>query len=90
MTNEEIDDDFIAALLEGVFLDDEPGIICASSAEQLGPKQLKMSITTGKYHQVKRMIVAAGNHVNQLHRIQVGAFCLPADLAVGAWRNFEP
>lgn len=89
-TSEDIDHHFIDTLLEGVLLDDEPGVICAKRAEQLGPKQLKMSITTGKYHQVKRMIAAAGNHVSKLHRIQVGALCLPADLTVGAWKSFVP
>ena len=37
----------------------------------------------GKYHQVKRMFAAAGNHVEQLHRIGIGNLLLPADLPPG-------
>ena len=45
-----------------------------------------MTIDEGKYHQVKRMIAAAGNRVESLHREAVGSLVLPADLAPGQWR----
>lgn len=41
----------------------------------------------GKYHQVKRMVAAAGNRVEKLHREQVGGYALPETLAEGAWRG---
>ena len=43
-------------------------------------------ITEGRYHQVRRMFAAVGNHVEALHRDRVGGLELPADLAAGAWR----
>jgi 16S rRNA pseudouridine516 synthase len=84
-TSADFNQKLIDTLLEGVHLHDEPAAIRASSAIQLGPKQLRMGITTGKYHQVKRMIVAAGNHVDKLHRVQVGDFHLPLNLKLGQW-----
>ena len=45
-----------------------------------------MTIVEGRYHQVKRMMAAVGNHVVQLHRIQIGAYSMPTDLAEGQWR----
>jgi 16S rRNA pseudouridine516 synthase len=48
-----------------------------------------MTLTEGKYHQVKRMVAAAGNRVETLHRSRFGALSLPADLAPGQWRWIE-
>ncbi len=45
-----------------------------------------MTLLEGRYHQVKRMLAAAGNPVVGLHRSAVGALALPADLAPGQWR----
>jgi 16S rRNA pseudouridine516 synthase len=47
---------------------------------------LKLTLTEGKYHQVKRMLAAVGNRVEGLHRSQIGGLTLPADLAPGQWR----
>jgi 16S rRNA pseudouridine516 synthase len=77
-------------LLEGVDLDDEPEIIYASKANLLGNGRLELGITTGKYHQVKRMVAAVGNHVEALHRRVVGPYELPTDLAVGSYIEVDP
>jgi len=45
-----------------------------------------MTIAEGKYHQVKRMLAAAGNRVEKLHRVAIGGYTLPADLLPGSWR----
>ena len=45
-----------------------------------------MTLTEGRYHQVRRMFAAVGNHVTALHRDRVGGLDLPADLAAGAYR----
>lgn len=45
-----------------------------------------VTLTEGRYHQVRRMFAALGNHVTMLHRDRVGALELPADLAPGQWR----
>jgi len=45
-----------------------------------------MTLTQGKYHQVKRMLSAVGHLVVQLHRSQIGQLRLPEDLLPGQWR----
>jgi 16S rRNA pseudouridine516 synthase len=47
---------------------------------------LRLTLTEGKYHQVKRMVAAVGNRVEALHRSRIGALDLPTELAPGAWR----
>jgi 16S rRNA pseudouridine516 synthase len=76
----------IQRLLAGVTLDDDPRPVRAAACEQTGPCQLRLTLTEGKYHQVKRMVAAAGNRVEQLHRSRIGGLVLPADLAAGQWR----
>ncbi len=73
-------------LLGGVQLNDEPAPSVALACELPDPLTLRMTIDEGKYHQVKRMIAAAGNRVESLHREAVGSLVLPADLAPGQWR----
>jgi 16S rRNA pseudouridine516 synthase len=46
---------------------------------------LRLTLTEGKYHQVKRMVAAVGNRVEALHRSRFGPLALPADLAPGQW-----
>ncbi|MET0545968.1 MAG: pseudouridine synthase [Caulobacterales bacterium] len=45
-----------------------------------------LTLHEGRYHQVRRMFAAIGNHVEALHRDQIGGLDLPDDLAAGAWR----
>lgn len=80
------DADLCAKLLAGVVLDDDPRPVRAAACELDDPLHLRMTLTGGKYHQVKRMVAAAGNRVEALHRSQIGGLRLPPDLAVGQWR----
>ena len=48
-----------------------------------------LTIVEGRYHQVRRMFAAVGNHVTALHRESLGGLSLPADLAPGQWRLLE-
>ncbi|MEN9902000.1 MAG: hypothetical protein RL651_664 [Pseudomonadota bacterium] len=77
-------------LLAGVLLKDEEETIAADACRLLDPRVLEMTITQGKYHQVRRMIAAAGNHVNALQRTAVGELDLPEDLAPGEWQWLDP
>ncbi|MBI2308321.1 MAG: 16S rRNA pseudouridine(516) synthase [Rhodocyclales bacterium] len=79
-------DEQIAALLAGVRLDDEPAPVAAAGCERLGEREILLTVTEGKYHQVKRMVAAIGNRVEALCRVAVGGLALPEDLAVGRWR----
>ena len=73
-------------LLKGVVLDDDPAPVRAAACEAVSATHLRLTLTEGKYHQVKRMVAAVGNRVEGLHRSQVGSLVLPADLAGGQWR----
>lgn len=83
------DDTMLEALCAGVTLHDEPRPIQALAARRLTSTQLELTIAEGKYHQVKRMIAAAGNRVEQLHRAAIGGYALPPDLAPGAWCRLD-
>lgn len=74
------------ALLAGVVLHDDIAPVAALACDAPGSHQLRLQIAEGKYHQVKRMVAAAGNHVTALHRSAIGGLRLPADLAPGEWR----
>jgi 16S rRNA pseudouridine516 synthase len=78
--------DQIERLLAGVVLDDDPKPVRAAACVQTGERCLHLTLTEGKYHQVKRMLAAVGNRVEGLHRLQIGGLVLPADLAPGQWR----
>ncbi len=81
-----VDDSQVASLLAGVKLIDEDARVRAAACEATGPNALRLTLTEGKYHQVKRMVAAIGNRVETLHRSAFGALDLPADLAPGHWR----
>ncbi|MEJ8821019.1 16S rRNA pseudouridine(516) synthase [Variovorax humicola] len=81
-----LDDAQVQKLLAGVVLDDDPKPVRAAACEAVGPLHLRLTLTEGKYHQVKRMVAAVGNRVEALHRSSIGRLALPADLAPGQWR----
>jgi 16S rRNA pseudouridine516 synthase len=70
-----------ALLLEG---EDKP--LAPAVLETLSARTARLTITEGRYHQVRRMFAAVGNHVEALHRDRIGALDLPEDLAPGALR----
>jgi 16S rRNA pseudouridine516 synthase len=77
-------------LLAGVVLSDGPAAVRAAACEITGTHALRLTLTEGKYHQVKRMIAAVGNQVAALHRSRVGPLSLPAQLAPGQFRWLTP
>lgn len=85
-TAEKVSQDQVARLLAGVVLDDDPAPVAAAACVITSEYSLSLTLTSGKYHQVKRMLVAAGNHVTALHRSRIGQLRLPGDLALGEWR----
>lgn len=76
----------VGRLLEGVVLDDDPKPVRAQACEAVSELHLKMTLTEGKYHQVKRMVAAVGNRVESLHRSAIGGLSLTAELRPGEWR----
>ncbi|AKJ30497.1 pseudouridine synthase [Caldimonas brevitalea] len=84
-TADPITDRQMAQLLAGVVLHDDPKPVAAAACERVAERHLRLTLTQGKYHQVKRMLAAAGNEVVTLHRSRFGALELPATLAPGQW-----
>lgn len=81
-----LDERQVKKLLEGVVLEDDPKPVRAAACEAVDSHHLRLTLTEGKYHQVKRMVAAVGNRVEGLHRSQIGGLRLPDDLAPGQWR----
>lgn len=86
MTSEAVTPEQVQRLIAGVVLDDSPDPVRALACELAGQRALQLTLTSGKYHQVKRMLAAVGNHVESLHRSRIGRLVLPHDLAPGQWR----
>ena len=68
-------------MLEG---EDKP--LSPAELEVVSPTEALLSVTEGRYHQVRRMFAATGNHVEALHRERLGGLALPDDLAPGEWK----
>ncbi len=81
-----LNDKQVSQLLAGVVLDDDPKPVRAAACEAVSEFHLRLTLTEGKYHQVKRMVAAVSNRVEVLHRSQIGGLRLPDDLAPGQWR----
>jgi 16S rRNA pseudouridine516 synthase len=80
-----LDEKQINRLLAGVVLDDDPQLVRAAACEAVTEFHLRLTLTEGKYHQVKRMVAAVSNRVEALHRSQIGQLRLPDDLLPGHW-----
>jgi 16S rRNA pseudouridine516 synthase len=78
--------DEVACFASGTLLlesDDKP--LLPAELEVLGPRHARLTLHEGRYHQVRRMFAAVGNHVDALHRSRIGGLALD-DLAEGQWR----
>ena len=85
-TRHPLDAKQVDRLLTGVVLDDDPEPVRAAGCEIVDDHHLRLTLTEGKYHQVKRMLAAVSNRVESLHRSRIAALELPVDLAPGQWR----
>jgi 16S rRNA pseudouridine516 synthase len=75
----------VEELLAGVTLVDDPVAVRAAACTRTSELSLQLTLTEGKYHQVKRMVAAVGNRVETLHRSRYGALEL-GDIEPGHWR----
>ena len=73
-------------LCNGLLLNGESHPTRPAKLEWIHPQEILLSISEGKYHQVKRMLAAVGNHVIALHREAIGAIELDASLQPGHYR----
>jgi len=68
-----------------LMLENETRPLLPAALEVIPPHEAALTITEGRYHQVRRMFAAVGNHVTALHRVSIGGLALPDDLAPGAF-----
>jgi 16S rRNA pseudouridine516 synthase len=69
-----------------LLLDGEDKPLLPVELEVLSPTTVIVTLTEGRYHQVRRMFAAVDNHVTALHRDRIGNLALPANLAPGQFR----
>lgn len=67
-------------------LDGEEKPLAPAQLEVISDHEALLQVTEGRYHQVRRMFAATGNHVTALHRERLGGLTLPQDMALGQWR----
>jgi 16S rRNA pseudouridine516 synthase len=72
-----------------LMLDGETQALAPATLTQLEPRRAQIATIEGRYHQVRRMFAAVGNHVHSLHRVSIGGLGL-GELAPGAWRLLTP
>ncbi|HAI93953.1 MAG TPA: 16S rRNA pseudouridine(516) synthase, partial [Xanthomonadaceae bacterium] len=71
-----------------LLLESEREPLLPAEMEALGPRHVRLTLHEGRYHQVRRMFAAVGNHVQSLHRSRVGGLGLD-DLQEGQWRLLD-
>lgn len=87
-TDGSVTDADIVAFASGLVLKD--GTVCQNAKlEYLGENRCAVTISEGKYHQVKRMLASVGKPVLKLHRESVGALVLPDQLDEGSYYELE-
>lgn len=82
-----VNDEMITGFEEGVELND--GKCKPSKLEKLGKYEALITLTEGRYHQIKRMFGCFGAKVVELERIQIGNFALPEELKLGEYRELS-
>jgi len=80
-----ISSDATKCFLEGILLQGESTLTLPAKLHIIDSYNVFLTLTEGRYHQVKRMFAAIGNRVKSLHRQQIGS--LELDVDIGHWRN---
>lgn len=89
-TEDEIAEHYVAKFREGFYFAFENLTTQPAQLDILGPRQARLAIVEGRYHQVKRMFGFFDNKVVGLHRESMGAIRLDPRLAPGAFRQLTP
>src|SRR5690606_25692362 len=71
----------------GIILKNEKHPTLPAKLERISDTEVLVTLEEGKYHQVKRMFAALGNHVEGLHREKIGDVQLDDDLGEGEYRE---
>jgi len=73
-----------------LMLEGETHPLAPAALTVISESEALLTVTEGRYHQVRRMFAATGNHVEALHRESLGGLTLPPGLAPGQWRLLDP
>ena len=71
-----------------LMLESETTPLAPAQLHVADPRHAALTLTEGRYHQVRRMFAAVGNHVDTLHRSRIGGLEL-GDLPAGQWRLLD-
>lgn len=82
--------DAIERLKAGVQLKGESATTQPAAVDRIEDRIIELTINEGRYHQIKRMLAAVGNHVTSLHRFRIGAITLDSGLGPGDFRPLTP
>ena len=83
-------DDAERRLAQGLLLRNEQAPLRPARLRRLDAVRVQITITEGRYHQVRRMFAALGNRVVTLHRQRIGGLTLDDRLRPGQWRALTP
>ncbi len=81
-----VSEDYHKKLEAGIALEGEKRRCLPATMQVIDDHHIQLSISEGKYHQVKRMITSLGNEVVSLHRLQIGGIALDPELEPGDYR----
>ena len=81
-----LSDETVAQFAAGIQLHNEKDLTKPATLEIITPTEARVTISEGRYHQVKRMFAAVGNHVVGLHRERIGEVVLDPELEPGEYR----
>jgi len=82
--------DEVAVFASGsLMLRSDPKPLLPANLTVIDDHSALVTVIEGRYHQIRRMFAAVGNHVTALHRVQIGLLEL-GDLAPGEWRPLDP
>lgn len=81
-----VSEDYHKKLEAGIALEGEKRRCLPATMQVVDDHHIQLSISEGKYHQVKRMITSLGNEVVSLHRLQIGGIALDPELEPGDYR----
>lgn len=87
---EDLADEVIEKFRHGILLNNENKKTRPATLEKITPREVLLSLSEGKYHQVKRMFAAVGNHVIALHRVSIAGITLDPELEPGDFRHIAP
>ncbi|MDY6841853.1 MAG: pseudouridine synthase [Pseudomonadota bacterium] len=85
--SEPLSDASVKALEQGLLLHNDPRPTGPARVVVVEERVIDLTISEGRYHQVKRMLAAVGNHVERLHRLQIGPVAIDPNLKPGGYRE---